>query len=72
MNFEDISSDISSSECVQEDAIFTYEKHRWLKVTFNYETKRIMDPPLDFELLKELFMHRYPVLRLLIEQPYRP
>ena len=31
-----------------------------------------MDPPLDFESLKELFMQRYPVLRLLIEQPYRP
>ena len=45
---DNMSSDTSSDDLtISTDCYHLYEKQRWLKVTFNFETKRILDPPLD-------------------------
>ena len=39
-----------------------YEKNRWVKVTFDNDTKRLLDPPADFDLLKAKIMQKFPAL----------
>lgn len=40
-------SDSSSDSSFENDDLerLTYDRYRWLKVTFNGQTKRIIDPP---------------------------
>ncbi len=49
-----------------------YEKNKWVKVTFNQETKRIRDPPLNYGELVDKLLARFPVLRILVEHQQRP
>lgn len=48
----DTSSDSCGERSLLQETACVYEKYRWVKVTFNSQTKRILDPPLDFELLQ--------------------
>jgi hypothetical protein len=56
------SADSSDDQRLQSESILIYEKNRWLKVTFNSDTKRILDAPKDYELLLRLLYQRFPVL----------
>lgn len=66
----DSSGDENSLRMSQSLAV--YEKRKWIKVTFNKETKRIRDVPFTFEELKNKIPARFPVLKLLLEHEYRP
>lgn len=66
----DSSGDENSLRMSQSLAV--YEKRKWIKVTFNRETKRIRDVPFTFEELKNKIPARFPVLKLLLEHEYRP
>jgi hypothetical protein len=66
----DSSSDDNSLRMSQ--SLTVYEKRRWIKVTFNRETKRIRDVPFTYEELRRKIPARFPVLKLLIEHQYRP
>ena len=44
-----------------------YSLASWIKATFNGQTKRIYNPPLDLNGLCDLLKTRFPVLKLLIE-----
>lgn len=61
-----------SSQQLLFGAFEQYEKIKWLKVTFNGQTKRIYDPPRDLELLLSQLKKRFPVLRLLLQNTERP
>lgn len=42
--------------------ISEYQRHRWLKLQFNFETKRVWDPPKDFNLLRLEILKRFKQL----------
>jgi len=53
----------------QQQSLLLYERSRWLKVTFNNETKRILNPPSDLDQLCNVIANRFAVLKVLVEHP---
>ena len=49
-----------------------YERKRFIKVTFEGTSKRILDQPLSLEDLIETVKSKFPTLALLVTQTLRP
>lgn len=49
-----------------------YDIAKWIKATFNGQTKRIYNPPQDLNELCSVLKSRFPVLKLLMENKARP
>ena len=45
------------------DVVKGYDKSRWIKATFDRETKRIAEPPREYAKLVQMFVRKFGVLR---------
>lgn len=68
----DLSENSSDGEARPVDCHSLYDRQRWLKVTFDSDTKRFLDPPKDYELLVLKIQSKFPVLKMICEHPSRP
>ena len=66
------SSDSSERISDEDKNLQVYQRKKWLKATFNKETKRFCEVELSMPIIYDALVKSFPVLKIILEQKSRP